>query len=478
MPPRVVHRWPDVIGFIFDGHTIQPENISLEPESLREPAKGQVITRALDGFVFVKAGKFAYPRYGMPDEWWKDVVVYGYTVALSGAFRYFVWAGLWAEDYYDKHIEVVTIGNIVGLSKETSDHWRNGKQEILWLETELGFSYALLSPADQYDRGNWSQVTESWKVTSDDAPPTDPKFVALRLEDPRPDWWDAKGDDAWEHLMGSSAESGESEIEILPVPAPCAHTKPRPEKKLPQEHIVVDSGSSDEEQPEAGSPNPVRSRSNSDKAVGEDKGKGQRGGTRRPPALSTIGRTKKRANHIMGDSISSDEETPASIKGSQRAKVGKRAGKRNTPSQLTTPGTIPPNVRTLKRRVFSGGRPNPRPRRKPKAIEHIYVESDSSGDEGSAPMSRTLSPNLIRTADAGTSTGRGSSLDSTSKDGAQSASEVASNTDGLTERVAHQDTESSPESPPQVSQIIVGLDGIDIVNLTSVAASAQEERQE
>ena len=83
--------------------------------------------RALDGFIFMKGSKFVYPKYQLSTpEWWKNVVVYGYIAALTGNFRWFIWAGQWGEDYEGKHLEVVKIENITGMVKESSPHWRNG----------------------------------------------------------------------------------------------------------------------------------------------------------------------------------------------------------------------------------------------------------------------------------------------------------------------------------------------------------------
>jgi hypothetical protein len=85
-----------------------------------------VQVRALDGFLFVKNGRFVYPTFDKPEEWWTGVVAYGYAAALTGEYRYFIWAGQWDQDYEGKHIEVVRLENLVGIYKESHVHWRNG----------------------------------------------------------------------------------------------------------------------------------------------------------------------------------------------------------------------------------------------------------------------------------------------------------------------------------------------------------------
>ncbi|KDN33879.1 hypothetical protein RSAG8_13033, partial [Rhizoctonia solani AG-8 WAC10335] len=122
MPLRV--RLPDPIAHIFAPHPILPENTTLDPEDPSIAEYGEAKVRALDGFIFVKDGRFVYPTYNQPENWWKGVLAFGYMVALTGDFKYFVWAGQLDEDFDGKHIEVVILANLVGLSKERSVHWR------------------------------------------------------------------------------------------------------------------------------------------------------------------------------------------------------------------------------------------------------------------------------------------------------------------------------------------------------------------
>ncbi|EUC54337.1 hypothetical protein RSOL_039610, partial [Rhizoctonia solani AG-3 Rhs1AP] len=196
------HRFPDPIAYIYDGFRILPENITLDTEDPRPAAEGQVKVRVLDGFLFEKGSKFVYPRADYPTKWWEDVTAFGYTASVTGDFRYFIWAGQWNQSFSGKHIEVVILGSLIGITKEANVHWRNGMEDILWLDTKLGYSYALMEPSEEYDRGGWACVTASWMEVPDPGHPSDPKFVKICQHDPRPVWWDQDGDEAWDVLHG------------------------------------------------------------------------------------------------------------------------------------------------------------------------------------------------------------------------------------------------------------------------------------
>ncbi|EUC54347.1 hypothetical protein RSOL_041410, partial [Rhizoctonia solani AG-3 Rhs1AP] len=135
-------------------------------------------------------------------EWWRGVVAYGYVAGLTGDYRFFIWAGQWDEDFDGKHIEVMQIRNIMGLFKETSVHWRQGEEAILWLETKGGYSYALTEPAEEYNHGSWDQVVRSWTKLPDGQSQACPGFSVVARKDAKPSWW--KGDaaqKAWDHFQ-------------------------------------------------------------------------------------------------------------------------------------------------------------------------------------------------------------------------------------------------------------------------------------
>ncbi|QRW21902.1 hypothetical protein RhiXN_09489 [Rhizoctonia solani] len=154
---------------------------------------------------FMRDGKYVYPEYNVcTSKWWKGVVAYGYTAALTGNFKYLVWSGEIDVDYEEKHIEVVAIHNIIGLQKEANKHWRDGLEEILWLETKAGYSYALMEPEEWYDHTKWEAVICSWQNLPSGLSQADPTFTRLSPEDQRPTWFsDAEGLKAWKFLVDS-----------------------------------------------------------------------------------------------------------------------------------------------------------------------------------------------------------------------------------------------------------------------------------
>ncbi|CAE6420448.1 unnamed protein product [Rhizoctonia solani] len=378
MPPRP--RYPDPIAYIYAPHQILPEDTTLDPEDPSMPEYGEVKVRALDGFIFVKDGRFVYPTYGLPKRWWNGVLAFGYMAALTGDFKHFIWAGQWDEDFEGKHIEVVILANLVGLSKERSKHWRKGLEHILWLETEQGYVYALLEPAEQFDRGGWGRVNESWTNLPHPGSRRDASFTPLDREAPRPKWWAKDGNRAWNHWKGvpettSVRKLGQAtgSLELwavsknptdrestnpgtLTTKAPPTKSKPSPkvgapdaaianqpstsrakQHEKPLEPFYVESSSSEEETlaPCSPSPLPTTSQANHKQLKGKSLGlckppakpaanvsggvKGSRGCKRRvvSGASDTHQRQKQKTVELIDlTSDLSDEENPLSNPGS------------------------------------------------------------------------------------------------------------------------------------------------------------------
>ncbi|KAB5589096.1 hypothetical protein CTheo_7458 [Ceratobasidium theobromae] len=213
---------PTPIAQIFWPHEIYGEEIVLDTEDHRVPKPGTVRVRALDGFLFVKDGRLVYPTYDKCPDWWKGVEVYGYASALTGDFRHFIWAGHWDEDFDGKHYEVVCLDNVKSMYKESNQYWREGLEEILWLETGQSKSYALLEPAVEYARGDWSKVIESWTKLPEGQSQADPGFKVFNPKDGRPKWWNGTGNRAWYHLTKQS----DSKQERKPLEKTSAGAKP------------------------------------------------------------------------------------------------------------------------------------------------------------------------------------------------------------------------------------------------------------
>ncbi|KAB5589097.1 hypothetical protein CTheo_7459 [Ceratobasidium theobromae] len=189
---------------IYNPHPIQPENFVLEPELNVKPSQGKV--RALDGFVFLKDKNFVYPTSVRDEDWWTGVTAYGYAAALTGEYKWFIWAGRWDEEFPGKHIEVVQLKNLCKITKESNRHWRGGLEEILWLETSQGYSYALLEPDVAYDVDKWCSVTNSFTYLPSGGSQSSPAFTRINLGDERPTWWKSTGNKAWNHLIRALKE--------------------------------------------------------------------------------------------------------------------------------------------------------------------------------------------------------------------------------------------------------------------------------
>ncbi|KAG8720299.1 hypothetical protein FRC09_009792 [Ceratobasidium sp. 395] len=192
-------KLPAIAQPSFDPTKVHGEDVLLKTEAAKRPEEGEVRVRALDHFLFERNGEFVYPTLGKPESWWKGVVVYGYIAALTGPARFLVWAGQWNVDWEGLYIQPRRLGNIVGLTKETHQHWRNGAEHILWLETEFA-SYALLSPTDEYDEGDvWKETVETYRELPNGSQ-ADPAFQTVDPDDDRPYWWNSSGNQSWNKL--------------------------------------------------------------------------------------------------------------------------------------------------------------------------------------------------------------------------------------------------------------------------------------
>jgi hypothetical protein len=83
--------------------------------------------RLLTDFVFVKAGKLVYPRYNeCTTHFWDGVEAWGFMMSPTGHCKWFAWSLNWWLDWPGKHMELVRIDYISGISKERDPHYRNG----------------------------------------------------------------------------------------------------------------------------------------------------------------------------------------------------------------------------------------------------------------------------------------------------------------------------------------------------------------
>ncbi|KAF8748137.1 hypothetical protein RHS01_11018 [Rhizoctonia solani] len=338
------------------GYKIQPKFITLDPESPQELRKGEVIACALDGFMFLKGTKYAYPHQGADAYWWRGIIAFGFVTPLCGSFKYFTWLGHWGADWEEKHLETIIITNIVHISKERNINWQNGTEDILWIETKHGYSYALLEPDAQYNGGYWQPSA----------------FKPLPWHSPRPAWWDALGDEQWEYLVNTYWKSDASKA-WLDLPTADDQLQANLETTVaasslpPLEYITVDPGLSSEEEPAVvlvQTKPPVT------------KGKKQ----------SSRG-TKYKKVKVTNTPDSGEEKVITSVRGSRG-----KASKWPSQAHLGKGKARQDQDINWKQRVYSGqGEASTSQKRR--VTEPIYVESSSDKDEKtvSSPASGRIS---------------------------------------------------------------------------------------
>jgi hypothetical protein len=59
-------------------------------------------------------------------DFWKGVEVWGFMMSPSGHGKWLAWSLLWHLDWPGKHMELVRIRTIDGMSKEKHRSYRNG----------------------------------------------------------------------------------------------------------------------------------------------------------------------------------------------------------------------------------------------------------------------------------------------------------------------------------------------------------------
>ncbi|QRV80707.1 hypothetical protein RhiJN_08722 [Ceratobasidium sp. AG-Ba] len=177
------------------------EEYVLDTEAEGRIGSGESRIRYLTDFIFVKDGKIVFPLYEMcTQEFWKGVEVYGFmTGPTSSIDRWYIWSLHWW--LTKQQVELVRIDNVIGIEKQNDPRYRNGNQQVLWLNSRKRYSYALMEPDESVAAG-WNSVILSWRPQGRDGLPVcvqaDPD-IAL------PDWWHQKGEvagrAAWQALQ-------------------------------------------------------------------------------------------------------------------------------------------------------------------------------------------------------------------------------------------------------------------------------------
>ncbi|QRV80774.1 hypothetical protein RhiJN_08789 [Ceratobasidium sp. AG-Ba] len=226
---------------------IREENFKLDNESAKDkPQAGMARVRLLTDFIFVKGKELVFPIYDeCTAEFWEGVEVYGFMLmpGTNGDGRWFAWTLLWQLDWPDKHFELVRIKNVLGISLERSEHYRNGHELALFLNTAGNYSYALMEPEDTI-RERWLHVLASWSKAQVTKKNRKPEPIPLPQPPLQfgipPTWWLKKngkpGNEAvWQRFVKAYNAANEkleqSDLEPEPEPSSKSKNKSPPERR-------------------------------------------------------------------------------------------------------------------------------------------------------------------------------------------------------------------------------------------------------
>ncbi|KAG9125775.1 hypothetical protein FRC07_006277 [Ceratobasidium sp. 392] len=294
-------------------------------------SQGPVLARVrfLTDFIFVKNGKIVYPVHNnCTEDFWRGVVVYGFMMApTTGIGRWFAWSLHWWMDWPEKHMELVRIDRVHGLSKEKNQWYRNGNEEALWLNTMQGYSFALME-ADDLMKHGWRFVIASWGNVGQASGEGDNtrelhECVPACPETAPPYWWHEKGKvagrKAWQmlcaaHRRRQDEEEEEDSVEEDPTPRKSGKSSSR--RKKPEKPKTAESGS-------------VRRRS-APSTASSSKPKASAGSSSKPPPLKTRKRpaSQRPEDEVGGETGSTDSAFEPSA---SRAMAGEQEGSQQPP---------------------------------------------------------------------------------------------------------------------------------------------------
>ncbi|QRW09542.1 hypothetical protein RhiLY_08541 [Ceratobasidium sp. AG-Ba] len=161
-PPKLPFDIEEVYG---EGTEVRGERFTLMNESREVLLPGEARVRLITDFVLVKDGNFVFPTHELnTKEWWEGVEVYGFMMmpGTDGDAKWFAWTLWWFLSWPGKHFELVRIEGVKNMTLEYSEHWRNGHELVLFLNSRQNFSYAMLEPDDMIVN-QWVKITlTSW----------------------------------------------------------------------------------------------------------------------------------------------------------------------------------------------------------------------------------------------------------------------------------------------------------------------------
>ncbi|QRV78916.1 hypothetical protein RhiJN_06931 [Ceratobasidium sp. AG-Ba] len=288
--------------------TIREENFKLDNESAKDmPQADMARVRLLTDFIFVKGKELVFPIYDeCTAEFWEGVEVYGFMLmpGTNGDGRWFAWTLLWQLDWPDKHFELVRIKNVLGISLERSEHYRNGHELALFLNTARNYSYALMEPEDTI-RERWLHVLASWSKAQVTKKNRKPEPIPLPQPPLQfgipPTWWLKKngkpGNEAvWQRFVkayhAATEKLEQSDPEPEPEPTPKSKRKSRPEHR--EKDLASDRSVKGKGKGKVGAPSDAKA---------EGKGKEARG-KRRSGTKSSSSKRRRSQESSSNESLS------------------------------------------------------------------------------------------------------------------------------------------------------------------------------
>ncbi|QRW09556.1 hypothetical protein RhiLY_08555 [Ceratobasidium sp. AG-Ba] len=312
------------------------EDYVLDTELQGRIASGQARIRYLTDFIFVKDGKIVFPVYERcTPEFWKGVQVYGFMIGPTSSIdRWYIWSLHWW--LAKQQVELVRIDNVIGIEKQNDLRYRNGNEQVLWLNSRKGYAYALMEPDESIAQG-WRFVNASWKKEGRDGlpvcVPADPDLAP-------PDWWHNKGEvtgrAAWQALQRAWEKKKEEEEEA-------------------EDEEEAEGEDDSEEKP---APKNLQKRKMENE---EDAGSGKR---RKSSATTDKGKTKEHANAVAKPPTKAAAKPPTKGKAHQSTTSGSGSKKSLTDS---------PTARLSKRESSSKTRAAKRPAAELSEQEEIYI---------------------------------------------------------------------------------------------------------
>ncbi|QRW09547.1 hypothetical protein RhiLY_08546 [Ceratobasidium sp. AG-Ba] len=322
---------------VWQTRVCKDEYYVLDTELEGRIGSGLARIRYLTDFIFVRDGKIVFPVYERcTPEFWNGVQVYGFMIGPTTSIdRWYIWSLHWWMT--NQEVQLVRIDDVIGITKQNDLRYRNGNQQVLWLNSRKGYAYALMEPDESIAQG-WRFVNSSWRPQGRDGLPA---CVPADLDMPPPDWWHDKGEvagkAAWQALQRAW------------------------QKKKNEEDDEEESGDSDEKQE-------TKKQKRKEEAEQDTRSVKRR----KSSGITEKGKTKEKEKAVAESPEKVASKPPAKVKSGRSATSG--AGSKNVVANE-------PTARPSKRKSLS----NPRPAKRP-AVETSEEEGETRFPPSGQPV--------------------------------------------------------------------------------------------